>query len=243
MKFLATPDDDSGQAADTGSAMHRAAQAMHKKESIAASLKAMQEDKAKYPLADLNDAAAMFLNYASDPRNSTADFVCVEQAIAFDIAPAKDDPTQAPIKVIGTLDQVRRKDGKLFLWDIKTSKKDGPTLLSNHIFQAAAYCIGASILLNAPVHPGGLILPRKYKAGAVATSPAFWHFAWSFDDIEQILEPIRHKVSLIRRGLVTHMPNEGCNWCPGRSPDLCLPKLRRTLRELPVVDPATADPA
>ena len=236
MKFLATPDDEPGEPADTGSATHRAAQAMHKeKVGTAECIAAMQRDLAKYPAADLRSAAEMFLNYTTDPRNAKAEVALCEQFIEFCIAPAADDPTQAPIKIIGTLDQVRIENGRYTLWDLKTSKKDGTELLRNHMFQAAAYCVGASIHLGTPVHPGGLILPRKYKAGQIANSPVFWHFAWSLEDTEYILEPVRHRVRDIRMGRITHMPHKECDYCPGKTPDICLPRLKRELPMLRTV--------
>ena len=126
----------------------------------------------------------------------------------------------------GTLDQVRIVDGVARLWDIKTSKKDPLFLLRKHGMQLAAYCVGATIKLGRPVQPGGVLCPRRYKSSGPSTSPVFYHAAWTLDDAEQILLPVRLKVSEIRRGIVYHMPNDGCDWCVGRSPDLCLPKLK-----------------
>jgi hypothetical protein len=227
MNFMATPDDEHGEAGDTGSAMHKAADAMHKGKELAECLQVMHAGIAKYPKADLADAASLFLSYAADTRNRNADIVVSEQPLAFSIAPAEDDPTQAPIEVIGTGDQVRRENGRLKYWDIKTSKKEATGLVDSHMFQAAAYCIGLTIALGEPVHPGGLILPRKYKAQSVSTSPVFWPFAWNFEDIEHILEPVRRRVSEIRRGLLYHVPGDYCFWCPAKSADLCLPRLKK----------------
>lgn len=229
MQFLAPSEGESGEAADTGSACHAAVATFHRKKGVAEALQIMREKLKEYPRADLQDAANMFLAYSSDPRNATADVVLVEQPIAFSIQASDQDPTGAPIEVIGTLDQVRRENGRLKLWDTKTSKKDPNELLLMHRMQGAAYCVGATVLLGEPVHPGGIICPRKYKSGSVATSPVFWHFPWSLEDTQYILEPLRDTVANIRAGRVTHVANSDCTWCAARTPDLCLPQLKKAL--------------
>lgn len=229
MEFLAFGEEgEAGPAADTGSAVHAAAHSFHKGKGIAAALEEMRAQQARYPRANLQDAAAMFLAYATDPRNSQASVVLSEEPIRFQIAPAPEDHTQAPIQVIGTLDQVREVEGQLFLWDLKTSKRDGVGLLNHHLYQAAAYCVGASVKLNRQVNPGGLILTRKYTKD-VASSPVFWPFTWKFRDIEQILRGVRHTVARVRAGDIWHRPTDDCMWCRMRTPDLCLPKLQETL--------------
>lgn len=227
MRFLAEAEDgESGAAADTGSAMHCAARHMHRGEGTAGCLEAMRAEKSNFPAADLQEAAAMFLLYAADTRNRSAEVALCEEPIAFQISPAPEDKTQAPIKVIGTLDQVRHHNGQYFLYDIKTSKKDPLDLLNLHSLQIAGYCVGASIKLGKPVHPGALILPRKYEAKSPSTSRVFYHFAWSFKDTAQMLEGIRHQVAMIRNGYVWHVPNNDCGWCHQRTPDVCLPRLQ-----------------
>lgn len=221
--FLMDPGgDDGGPAADTGSAMHKAIAMLHKGSTVAESLVIMQERIAEYPLADLQDAAAMFLRYSVDPRNTNAEIVLIEEPVKFQIAPAPEDPTGEPIEVEGTLDQVRREHGKLRLWDPKSSKKDPMQLMFNHMYQLAGYCIGASFKLGETVHPGGLILTRMYEKN----KNPHWQVAWTFDDIEQILDPLRHVVALIRSGRPYHVPNENCTYCPQRSPDLCIHPLK-----------------
>lgn len=227
MSYLASgSDDESGPAADTGSAMHAAAAAFHRKKGVADSIEEMQQGIAKYPKADLGEAANLFLAYASDPRNSACEFPLVEDPIRFTIAPAPEDKTQAPIVVEGTCDQVRLENGILKSWDIKTSKKPEMEVLLESTFQLACYTLGASIRLGKMVQPGGVILPRRYKADT-ATSPVFWHASFRFEDIERLLDPIRSKVAAIRAGKIGYVPSAAnCKWCPARGPDVCLPKLK-----------------
>lgn len=222
---MLTTGDESGAAADTGSAMHKAAHALHSGKSVAESIGVMQAEKHSYPQADLTDAAGLFLAYAAHPETQTAKVVLAEQKIRFQIAPSAQDPTGAPISIEGTLDQVREVGGQLYLWDIKTTKKHPLTALRNSQHQAAAYCIGASYLLGRPVLPGGLIMPRQ--------TALYIPFAWKWDDIEDILAPVRDAVALIRSGTIHHVSHAAtCEWCPAGGPELCLPRKRRYLKSL-----------
>jgi hypothetical protein len=224
LEFLESDDgDQSGAAGDTGSAMHKAAAAFHRGKEVAESIAEMQDNLHLYPKADLQDAASLFLAYAYDPRNRV-EVLLVEEAITFTLAPASEDPTGEPIVIEGTVDQVRLVDGRPRVWDIKTTKKDPEVARNKATFQLAAYCIGASFKLNTPVHPGGIILPRKYSADS--TGPVFRPVTWKFEDIEQIMLPVRQRVAEIRAGKLYHIPNEDCTWCRQRMPDLCFPKLQ-----------------
>lgn len=227
MQYLYGSSDEGGVAGDTGSAMHKAAHALHTGKEVAEAIEVMGGNLAKYPRADLMDAADMFLKYASDSRNRTAKVVEAELPIAFQIEPAPEDHTQAPIQVIGTLDQIREHAGRLWLWDIKTSKKPPREILDETLIQAAAYCIGGTIKLGREIHPGGIIVPRQYGAMAnVDKAPVHWQFPWKFTDLEQILYGVRVQVANIRAGKIWHVPNPGCVWCEARTPDNCLPRLQ-----------------
>ena len=228
MQFLFGERDEGGVAGDTGSATHAAVAAFHRGKELVECMQEMQGRVKEYPQADLQDAAKMFLAYSQDTRNKETKVLLVEQDIAFQIAPAPEDETQAPIQVIGRLDQVREHpDGIARMWDLKTSKKDPWALLNQHTFQIAAYCIGASLKLGRQVEPGGLILSRKYGASNPSQASVFWHYPWRFKDIEQILSGVRHTVAAIRAGKLFHVPNSDCQWCEAKSPDLCLPKLQQ----------------
>lgn len=223
--FLTEPRDEGGPAGDTGSALHKAIEAFHKGSDTAESIAVMQAGKAKYPLADLNDAAAMFLSYIADARNRTAKVILVEQPIKFSISPAPWDCTQAPIEVEGMVDQVREDDYGPFVYDVKSSKKDPIQVMNECTFQQAGYAVGASILLGRPVRGAKLIMTRKYAGQDPSTAKVFWQYAWTFEDLEHILEGIRHRVADVRAGRLYHAPNADCRWCPMRTPDLCLPEL------------------
>jgi len=224
MTHLYEPDDEGGKAGDTGSATHVAVAEFHRGKGGAECLAAMQSRIAEYPKADLQDAAGMFLKYASDPVNRDATVVLVEEAVRFRIKAHESDPTGAEIEVEGRVDQVRQERGSDYVWDLKTSKKDPTTVLAATVHQMAGYCIGASIKLGRPVHPGGVIMPRQKNM--------MHHYPWRFQDIEQILLGVRVAVANIRRGILWHVPNDGCIWCAAKSPDACLPVLHQLNKEL-----------
>lgn len=218
--------DGGGPAGDTGSAVHAAVALWHKGASKAEAILGMGDRRAEYPKADMNDATIMFVNYVTDPRNQGLETPLVEHPISFTIAPLPDDPTGEPIHVQGRLDQVRRVDGSLRLCDIKTSKRDPMEVLNEATFQVAAYCIGASVLLQEEVRPGPIIMPRKYVPGNPGGSPVFWHYPWKYEDIPAILYGVRVAVANLRAGRVWHSPNSNCRWCQLGGPDLCFPKLK-----------------
>ena len=229
-RHLGATEEDHGAAGDTGSALHVAAAELHRGRRIPECTAKMVAERSRYPLADVVDATGMFLQYAADERNASADVVLVEKPIAFSIAPAPEDPTGERIYVVGTLDQVRRVGNRLELWDVKSTKKDCATMLWQYSLQAAAYCIGASALLGEYVHPGGCVFTRQYAKGR----NAHWPFTWSFVDIEDMLLPVRHAVAAIRSGRLWHMPNDNCCYCPKRTPDVCFPALKEYRRSLPL---------
>lgn len=230
MTFLEEPADSSGGAADTGTAVHTAVKAFHSGDNVVQAMDKMIANVKEYPLAAMEEAAAMFLSYSADRRNLDAQVILCERPITYEIAAAETDPTGAPIVVEGTADQVRRVNGRLELWDLKTSKMPPEHVRHATTLQAAGYCIGCTYELKETVHPGGVIMPRKYD-GAKNKSEAkvFIHFAWEFQDIEQILLPLRLRVADIRAGRLYHIPTDGgCMFCRMKSPDLCLPRLKRT---------------
>jgi hypothetical protein len=194
---------------------------------VVESINAMEANLHRYKLADLQDATNLFLLYAADTRNRDARVVLVEEYVSFAIAPAPHDPTGAPIEVEGTVDQVRVLDnGLLAVGDIKTSKRDPMEVLLESTFQLAAYVIGSSIKLERKVSRALCILPRKYTKD-IEHSPVFWHHPWNFDDVEHILERVRNAVADVRSGRIGYLPSANCKWCHQRSPDICLPKLKR----------------
>lgn len=249
MDFLFGPEDESGEAAATGSATHAAVAAWHQNGcDPAAAIRAMVERHGEFLLADLDEAAALFLLYSQDPRNIDARVVAVERKVHFSLPAAPEDPTGEAIFVTGTMDQVREEGGKLLVYDLKTSKKSGLDLLRAHMYQVAAYCIGASHLFGKPVHPGSLVCPRHYsRSVSPASRPpgVFFPFPWTFEDAGLILWGVRRIVAAVRSREVWHNGGEHCRWCRARGPENCLPMMKSVVDfgTMKIALPTVAAPA
>lgn len=233
MLFLGLADDTSGEAADSGSGTHHAVEHWHKHGDMQAALDDVRRNLHKFPLADLDEVRLHFTPYTLDPRNRVT-LVANELPVKFTLSPADRDPTRQPIHVKGTLDQIRRgPDGRLLLWDLKTSKRDGMSLLNEHAFQLAAYCLGAAQELGEPVHPGGIIRSRGWRTRGcdptTAPSGVFWHAEFTLDQINVLLDTVRESVASIRSGEITTGPGDHCNYCPAGGLSSCLTRLHNAL--------------
>ena len=238
MIYLFDPEDVTSEAADTGSATHIAVSHWHRSKELAAAVRAMREaSEARFTKANLDEAAAMFLLYARDPRNQEAQIaqdkdgrLLLEYPVQFKLEPSSDDPTHETITIVGTLDQVRiSSDNRLLLWDLKTSKKPGWDQLNTYLYQQAAYAVAASFVLKQQVRLGGLITPRHYKVDILpegSPSGIFWHYTQKFDDLEMLINGLRGVVANIRRGDIHISPGEHCRWCPAKGVESCVPLLR-----------------
>jgi hypothetical protein len=229
-------DDEAGQAADTGSAMHHAAHLFHHGIPKDEAIRQMELQKETYPLANLLEARHMFHGYQLDPRNIEAKIIKIEEEVKITIPPAKEDKTKEEIVIIGHLDQIREdKLSKIWkLWDIKTGTKGGQYYINSSLYQLASYCYGATLKFKREVHPGGLILPREYLGpttlGKILSPPkAYCYLPWTYDHIPHILNGLRYAVAAIRNGTPWVNPNpvDWCRWCPAKGIDFCIPKVKK----------------
>lgn len=224
MHFMLQPYDESGEAADTGSAVHHAIHRWHETKDAAAAVDAMREALGSFPRADLNDAAALFLQYSGDPSNAEAKIIASEVQIRFSVDPAPEDKTGKPIVFVGRLDQVREVDGQLRIYDPKSSKKPGYALMQQHAYQFFTYAVGATKLLGKPVHPGAVIRLRSYP------SNAFFHFTHRLEHALTAIDSLRHIVAQVRNCTPIPSPADWCDWCMARTMDECVPALERAKR-------------
>jgi hypothetical protein len=233
MTFLMQPDGESGEAADTGSAVHQAIHEFHKNTDAAAAIEAMTANIGKYRRADLNDAAAMFLQYQADPRNRQAQIEASEESIEIRLAPAPEDKTQKEIVIVGRLDQIRRIDTGLRLYDAKSSKKKGWILVQQHMYQMATYSVGATIKFKEPVRPGALIRTRSYEGREGASQPpgVFWNYNLTLQQCYVLMDHLRHIIASVRNGKPLPSPHDDwCEWCPASSIDTCMPLLEDSVK-------------
>lgn len=169
LMWLGELQDSSGAAADTGSTVHAGVEAFHTfaggfDEKVEAGLEAMRQARARFPQADETDVRLFYKAYISDPRNSNQEIVRVETQVAISLAPHASDPTGKPIHIRGTLDQIRRINGKLYVMDLKCGSKAGWVYLHTYSLQQSAYVLAANNLaLGEPVHPGALIVANGWR--------------------------------------------------------------------------------
>jgi len=228
-------ESEGGPAADTGSAVHYAARALHTeaKRDVAAALEAMREHLPDYPLADMGTADQHFRACARDPRNADANVVLCEEKIVVSLPAPEGD--SSPVVITGTLDQVREARGVLTIWDIKTGGSyEGPEMLAYHAVQLMAYQVGASLLLKRDVAAAGVIRTRDYlktdRSRKPKPGPVFWSASWTLADAREMMDQVRRIVGDIRMGNVRVSPSaENCKWCPGSGVANCLPR-RKSLK-------------
>ncbi len=226
MVYLFGEEGPSSEAADTGSAVHAAIAAWHKQgQDDGKAIQALQESEARFKKANMPEAANLFLYYIADKANQEAKFATdasgqplVEYHGVIEISPAKSDPTQAPIVIVGTLDQVRLTNAGPAVYDIKTSKWPPAQQLDNYIYQLATYAIIASTVLRDTCRMGGLICLRHKQQ--------HWEYPHRFHDIAPLIDGIRNEVARVRSGDVHASPGTYCSYCPAHSTSQCLPILR-----------------
>jgi hypothetical protein len=227
--------DTSNAAADTGSAAHAAVFAWHNGRGLTDAINVMRSRLGEFPLADLVDAERFFRDYAADPRNQNVDVVLSEAYGDVEISPSSIDPTGKPIRISGHPDQVRRENGGLYLYDLKTGNRlDGWEMIHEHSLQFAAYCLISSKLLGQRVNPGSVIRVRGYRArdrkkDDPAPPGVFWPMPWDVEDVDLLLDSVRDAVARVRRGELYPSPGSQCRYCPAGGLQECLPALKRYL--------------
>lgn len=210
------------EAADTGSAIHRAAKVWHDEKDYSVAVGAMRHEIDRYPLADLDTAEKTFRHYASDKRNQEAEVVYLEKEIELEIEPAETDPTQEKIYIKGTLDQIRRSRGHNYVWDIKTGKRlTGFQMLQEHCWQLCIYWISALTLV--PIIGAGVIRTQDYYT---RNQQVFWEAPWSQSHAEHMIKSLAYYVANVRRGDIAVNPGEPhCGYCLGGIAN-CVPQLK-----------------
>jgi hypothetical protein len=224
-------EDSSGPAADTGSLTHVAVAEWHRNPDIAAAIAEMQAAHPRFAQGDIAEATQLFFQYTQDEANQ-GDIIArdsngqllVEFKTSIRLTPAPSDPTQKPIVIQGTIDQVRIRNGRPEVWDLKTSKKEPSDQLNMYLYQLGAYALMASNHLKTPVRLGGLICARQYSRRG---GQAHCLYGNRYSDLSTIIQGIRLAVSLVRQGRPFPGPGEHCRYCPLGSVAECVPALQR----------------
>jgi RecB family exonuclease len=222
LRHMETVEDEAGEAAATGSAAHAGIAAYHTaashKEGVEAGLAAIRDCLEKFPGADLKDAVRHLSDYVADTRNSTAEIIAVERRVRLILPPADGDPTGRDVVIDGVIDQVRRHEGQLMVFDVKTGGKPGWQMLHDYLFQISAYALAATTELGEPILPGVLLRTQGYRRRGINPADApdgvYWPFNVTLDRARLYLEQIRDAVAQIRAGVVRFGPSLACSYCP-----------------------------
>jgi hypothetical protein len=223
LTYLGEAADAPGEAAETGSVAHAAIAAYHRapdhREGVEAGLAAIRDACLdRFRRASPEDAARHFADYAADPRHSAAEVVAIERAVRLVLPPAESDPTGREVVIEGTLDQVRRHEGRLLVFDVKTGATPGWQMLHDHLFQVVAYAAAATAGLGEPVEPGYLIRTQGYRKKGIRPADApegvFWPFGLTPDHCRVYLDQVRELVGQVRAGAVRFGPGPHCTYCP-----------------------------
>jgi hypothetical protein len=222
LMYLDEAEDLAGEAAATGSVAHAAIAAYHRaaghEEGVEAGLAAIRACLDRFPRARPEDATRHFSDYTADPRHQAAEVVAVERPVRLILPPAEGDPTRREFVIEGTLDQVRRHDGRLLVVDVKNGALPGWQMLHDHLFQVCAYAAAATAELGEPVEPGYLIRTQGYRKKGICPADApegvFWPFGLTPGHCRLYLDQVRELVARIRRGDVSFGPGLHCSYCP-----------------------------
>lgn len=243
--MMGEPEDAGGVAAQTGSLVHLGVAAFHlepdQRRKAQAGLAAMQDGLPRFPLADMTECNRFYSLYAADPRNIHAEMLAVERPVSLVLPPHSTDPTGAEIVVNGTLDQIRREEGKALVDDLKTGSPSGWAMIHDYAFQQAAYVLAARASGFPDAEPGRIIRAQGYRArGAQLPSPdgVFFALPWTVEDCRLLMDRVRLEVARIRSGEVNFGPGPQCSYCPLGGLQGCLPQAQERLGltlSLPVV--------
>lgn len=224
-------ENESGKAADTGSAVHLAVANWHEDKNRVRSVAAMRAATAAFPLADLDEAERIFGRYADDPRNETAEIVASEIRVKVQID-AKYLET-GPIWIQGTADQVRRNPldgGRFELWDLKTGQRDPMYFQNVYALQLAAYTVALRDKFPGIVAGGYIRTKGYFTRGCELPAPHGVFIPANIDDPDTLLDAVRWAVCAIRSGYTVATPGDHCSFCYFGQSNLCLPKLKEVAR-------------
>jgi len=200
--------DEARQAATNGTAVGRAVELWHKGDTPEA---AVDRAIGESPLADQGKVATWFEGYRLDPKNNGQDPVYGE------VVP---DLQEEEVRIdfdgcffVGHIDQVREKDGKLYLWDLKASSFGGSQLICSYAMQLCMYTLACTKTFNREVAPGGIIRMTSY--GPRSKVDVFYPAQWTYEVCEQMAGETVQAIKDVRRGKIIKRPGSQCSYCPG----------------------------
>lgn len=236
------PDDDlGGDAAQTGTVVHKGVAAFHlepdQNRKVQAALDAIESCLPEFPQADPSEIRLFMTPYMADERNIYAKFAvdmqgkqAIEYPITCRLEPHHLDPTGQKIVIKGTLDQIRwddRQNGYVD-WDLKTGKPTGFEMIHRYMLQQASYSIGAN-QAGFNVVGAGIIRAHDYRKRG-GPGEVFWSIPLSMRGLTAMLDALRLQVALIRMGEIDFGPGFECGYCQYGGVQGCLPQIEEKYR-------------
>lgn len=223
-----TEESEGGEAAQTGSLTHAGVAEFHRAkgnldERQKAGWDAIAKASPLFPLADPTEVRLFFTPYINDPRNIHAEFarlpngeLAIEQEINFTIPPHPLDITKQPIHLQGHYDQIRIRQNRMMVDDLKTGKISGWQMQHDYAIQLAAYTYGIRATQFPNCEVGKIIRAHGYRTrSAIGDSPdgVFWENLFDVSQLETVLEVAQLAVAVMRMGHVTFGTGPHCTYC------------------------------
>ena len=207
--------------ANSGSAVGRVIQLWIEGSFVEEALLTAKREGEAYPKADWDLVAKWARAYVADARNHPG-------GRHGETDPAK---CEAEVKLnigchpfVGHIDQVRRLDGRLWVWDLKSGAGQGVDMVSDYAWQQAAYAVACTETWGEEVGFGGIIRLRGYFPRAkVEPSEAsvFFEAYWDTAKCRQVLSDPQFLLDMLGRGEYLQLPGRHCRWCPAPSYPHC----------------------
>ena len=205
------------KAADTGSAAGDVCRLIHLGNTFES---AMTYAERQWSGADMQLVEKWCWEYANDVRNQTGSFVgdVIAETQEAEVACTVDG-----VDLVGHVDQIRELNGQWYVWDIKTSRGAGETLVYDYAWQLAGYAVAATRTFGRVVLPGGIIRLRGY-VGRGKKDPrdrdVFFYAPWTPKQCESMLGDA---VAASQSTIAT--PGDHCRYCPASGPNHCKEEL------------------
>lgn len=251
-----------GKAAHTGTAVGRAIELYHRGSENNEAMNQVRREALTgidghdpFNLADWSEVTKMFNSYTEDARNPRSAVVVdsLEEKVTLRLDPHPNDPTGLPIIINGHTDQVRRSGSNYYVWDIKSGKADGKSMIGAYMYQQCAYTMAYKQKYpDRNVSWGGIIRTRGYMSNRRVPNPNYdpdksakskgnsrtnlfpysadhapVHFEAPFgrDTIQAVLNQIRKTIGRMRGGDITITPGDHCRFCVKSGFHDCFPDL------------------
>lgn len=124
------------------------------------------------------------------------------------------------VHFVGHPDQVREKDGVLYLWDMKASRFGGNQLTFDYVVQLAVYTEAIRQQFGVNCQVGGIIRLSDYKSRQ--PGPVFYQLELNDSMRHRLLHVVCKNIRRVQRGILPDpVPGPQCGYCVGEGPHKC----------------------